>query len=192
VLTDRWCRAHRIGLRLQPGWRLLRGDAAFALPDLGSQYAIRLPADQVLQAQSAPLLTRPVGRILDRPARLRPARPGPMLTLDGGNGSQPGVEVRPACLLAGCRRQVGRRSETARNPGGGRQGGAPPARWARKRLPARSEARYSGSMTGMGAPPCGARWRAYDDGSRGWACRQRFGATRPALRVEREHRHRDR
>lgn len=52
--------------------RLLRGDAGFALPDLDFQYAIRLPADQVLQAQSAPLLTRPVGRILDRPARLRP------------------------------------------------------------------------------------------------------------------------
>jgi len=49
--------------------RLLRGDAAFALPDVyeypeaeGFQYAIRLPANQVLQAQIAPLLTRPVGR----------------------------------------------------------------------------------------------------------------------------------
>ena len=49
--------------------RLLRGDAAFALPDVyeyleaeGFQYAIRLPANQVLQAQLAPLLTRPVGR----------------------------------------------------------------------------------------------------------------------------------
>jgi len=49
--------------------RLLRGDAAFALPDVyeyleaeGFQYTIRLPANQVLQAQIAPLLTRPVGR----------------------------------------------------------------------------------------------------------------------------------
>jgi len=49
--------------------RALRGDAAFALPDVyeyleaeGFQYAIRLPANQVLQAQIAPLLRRPVGR----------------------------------------------------------------------------------------------------------------------------------
>jgi Transposase DDE domain group 1 len=49
--------------------RLLRGDAAFALPDVyeyleaeGFHYAIRLPANQVLQAQIAHLLTRPVGR----------------------------------------------------------------------------------------------------------------------------------
>lgn len=49
--------------------RLLRGDAAFALPDVygyleaeGFQYAIRPPADQVLQERIAPLLTRPVGR----------------------------------------------------------------------------------------------------------------------------------
>ena len=48
---------------------MLRGDAAFALPDVyeyleaeGFQYAIRLPANAVLQAQIAPLLTRPVGR----------------------------------------------------------------------------------------------------------------------------------
>src|SRR5262249_24642583 len=49
--------------------RLLRGDAAFALPDVyeyleaeGLRYAIRLPANQVLQERIAPLLTRPVGR----------------------------------------------------------------------------------------------------------------------------------
>jgi hypothetical protein len=49
--------------------RLLRGDAAFALPDVyeyleaeGFQYAIRLPANQVLQNRIARLLTRPVGR----------------------------------------------------------------------------------------------------------------------------------
>src|SRR5437867_511039 len=49
--------------------RLLRGDAAFALPDLyecleaeGFQYAIRPPANAVLQERIAPLLTRPVGR----------------------------------------------------------------------------------------------------------------------------------
>ena len=48
---------------------MLRGDAAFALPEVyeyleveGFQYAIRLPANQVLQEQIAPLLTRPVGR----------------------------------------------------------------------------------------------------------------------------------
>jgi Transposase DDE domain group 1 len=49
--------------------RLLRGDAAFALPDVyeyleaeGFQYTIRLPANNVLQAQIAHLLARPVGR----------------------------------------------------------------------------------------------------------------------------------
>ena len=49
--------------------RLLRGDAAFTLPDVyeyleaeGFQYAIRLPANQVLQACIPPLLKRPVGR----------------------------------------------------------------------------------------------------------------------------------
>jgi len=49
--------------------RLLRGDAAFALPDVyeyleaeGFRYAIRLPANQVLQNRIAHLLTRPVGR----------------------------------------------------------------------------------------------------------------------------------
>jgi hypothetical protein len=46
-----------------------RGDAAFALPGLyefletqGSEYAIRLPANQVLQARISHLLKRPVGR----------------------------------------------------------------------------------------------------------------------------------
>jgi hypothetical protein len=55
--------------RGHPLRRLLRGDAAFALPDVyeyleaeGFQYAIRLPANQVLQAQIADLLKRPVGR----------------------------------------------------------------------------------------------------------------------------------
>src|SRR5438132_9798650 len=49
--------------------RLLRGDAAFALPDVYEyleaedfQYAIHLPANAVLQERIAPLLTRPVGR----------------------------------------------------------------------------------------------------------------------------------
>ena len=49
--------------------RLLRADAAFALPELyeyveaeGFHYAIRLPANQVLQEQIAHLLKRPVGR----------------------------------------------------------------------------------------------------------------------------------
>jgi hypothetical protein len=49
--------------------RLLRGDAAFALPGVyeyleaeGFQYAIRLPANQVLQSRITHLLTRPVGR----------------------------------------------------------------------------------------------------------------------------------
>jgi len=49
--------------------RLLRGDAAFALPDVyeyleaeGFRYAIRLPANQVLQNRIAYVLTRPVGR----------------------------------------------------------------------------------------------------------------------------------
>jgi hypothetical protein len=49
--------------------RMLRGDAAFALPDVyeyleaeAFRYAIRLPANQVLQAKIADLLKRPVGR----------------------------------------------------------------------------------------------------------------------------------
>jgi hypothetical protein len=48
--------------------RLLCGDAAFALPDVyeyleseGFEYAIRLPANAVLQERIAPLLTRHVG-----------------------------------------------------------------------------------------------------------------------------------
>jgi hypothetical protein len=49
--------------------RMLRGDAAFALPDVyqyleaeAFRYAICLPANQVLQAKIADLLKRPVGR----------------------------------------------------------------------------------------------------------------------------------
>jgi hypothetical protein len=49
--------------------RLLRGDAAFALPDVcenleaeGFGYAIRLPANRVLQERVGHLLRRPVGR----------------------------------------------------------------------------------------------------------------------------------
>jgi len=49
--------------------RLLRADAAFALPEVyeyleaaGFRYAIRLPANQVLQTHVAHLLQRPVGR----------------------------------------------------------------------------------------------------------------------------------
>jgi hypothetical protein len=49
--------------------RFLHADAAFALPDVyehleaeGFQYAIRLPANQVLQNHIAHLLKRPVGR----------------------------------------------------------------------------------------------------------------------------------
>jgi hypothetical protein len=55
--------------RGRPLRRRLRADAAFALPDVYEyleaeefRYAIRLPANQVLQAQIAPLLRRPVGR----------------------------------------------------------------------------------------------------------------------------------
>jgi hypothetical protein len=46
-----------------------RADAAFAKPEIyelleheGIRYAIRLPANQVLQRRIGPLLTRPVGR----------------------------------------------------------------------------------------------------------------------------------
>jgi Transposase DDE domain group 1 len=55
--------------RDRPVRRLLRADAAFALPDVyeyleaeGFRYAIRLPANQVVQKQIAHLLRRPVGR----------------------------------------------------------------------------------------------------------------------------------
>jgi len=54
--------------RGRPLRRLLRADAAFALPEVyeyleaeGFQYAIRLPANQVRQNQIAHLLKRPVG-----------------------------------------------------------------------------------------------------------------------------------
>src|SRR5262249_51279182 len=43
------------------------------------------------------------------------ARPSPMLTLEGRNGRQPGVELRPECVL-GCRSQAERRSEVSRTP----------------------------------------------------------------------------
>jgi hypothetical protein len=46
-----------------------RGDAAFAQPNMyeylesaGIEYAIRLPANQILEARIADLLKRPVGR----------------------------------------------------------------------------------------------------------------------------------
>jgi len=54
--------------------RFFRGDAAFARPELyeylepeGYLYAIRLPANQVLQREIEPFLTRPVGRPPNRP-----------------------------------------------------------------------------------------------------------------------------
>jgi formate hydrogenlyase transcriptional activator len=72
-----------------------------------------------------------------------------MLTLDRWNGGPPGAELRPECVL-----WVPPPGWSALgdgpDPGGGRQGGAPPAQWARKRLPSRSGGRYLGSETGMG------------------------------------------
>ena len=54
--------------------RFFRGDAAFASPEVHEfleheeyQYAIRLPANDVLQRQIEPLLTRPVGRPPEEP-----------------------------------------------------------------------------------------------------------------------------
>ncbi len=54
--------------------RFFRGDAAFARPELYKYleverylYAIRLPANQVLQREIEPLLTRPVGRPSNKP-----------------------------------------------------------------------------------------------------------------------------
>jgi hypothetical protein len=54
--------------------RFLRGDAAFARPELyeyleteGYLYAIRLPANEVLHREIEPLLTRPVGRPSNKP-----------------------------------------------------------------------------------------------------------------------------
>jgi len=54
--------------------RFFRGDAAFARPELyeyleaeGYLYAIRLPANEVLQREIEPLLTRPVGRPSRKP-----------------------------------------------------------------------------------------------------------------------------
>jgi len=54
--------------------RFFRGDAAFARPEVyeyleaeGYLYAIRLPANEVLQREIEPLLTRPVGRPSNKP-----------------------------------------------------------------------------------------------------------------------------
>ena len=54
--------------------RFFRGDAAFARPELyeyleaeGYLYAVRLPANEVLQREIEPLLTRPVGRPPNKP-----------------------------------------------------------------------------------------------------------------------------
>ncbi len=54
--------------------RFFRGDAAFARPELyeyleaeGYRYAIRLPANEVVQREIEPFLTRPVGRPPRRP-----------------------------------------------------------------------------------------------------------------------------
>ncbi len=54
--------------------RFFRGDAAFARPELyeyleaeGYLYAIRLPANAILQREIEPFLTRPVGRPSNRP-----------------------------------------------------------------------------------------------------------------------------
>jgi hypothetical protein len=54
--------------------RFFRGDAAFAKPELyefleaeGYQYAIRLPANNVLHEEISHLLTRPVGRLPKKP-----------------------------------------------------------------------------------------------------------------------------
>ena len=55
--------------------KYFRGDAAFAKPDIyeyleekGFLYAIRLPANEVLQAEIRHLLTRPAGRRLESPS----------------------------------------------------------------------------------------------------------------------------
>jgi hypothetical protein len=54
--------------------KFFRGDAAFANPALyrlleheGYQYAIRIPANEVLEREIAQLLTRPVGRPPHKP-----------------------------------------------------------------------------------------------------------------------------
>src|SRR5262249_42780850 len=87
--------------------RLLRGDAAFALPDVyeyleaeGFQYAIRLPANQVLQAQSAP-----------HAAGGSPAAPrAPLLR----ELPLPGAELEPAASGGGEGRVASRRAVPAR------------------------------------------------------------------------------
>ena len=74
--------------------KYFRGDAAFAKPDIyeyleekGFLYAIRLPANEVLQAEIRHLLTRPAGRLPRKPiawfadfryssSQLGPASPG--------------------------------------------------------------------------------------------------------------------
>jgi Transposase DDE domain group 1 len=86
--------------------RLLRGDAAFALPDVYEYleaerfgYAIRLPANQVLQNQIAHLLTRPVGRpphyVRRFYASFRYQAPRPLHDLPDGRGRRATGAVRP-------------------------------------------------------------------------------------------------
>jgi Transposase DDE domain group 1 len=69
------------------------------------------------------------------------ARPGPMLTLEGCNGRQQGVERRPACVLG-----VPQSGRTARgdvpDPRGGPHDGRTP-------LPARPQRHYASPGTGM-------------------------------------------
>jgi hypothetical protein len=81
--------------------RLLRGDAAFALPAVyeyleaeGFQYAIRLPANQVLQAQIAHLPTRPGGPASALRAAL--LRKLPLSGAELGPGAPGGGEGRVA------------------------------------------------------------------------------------------------
>jgi hypothetical protein len=69
--------------------RYFRGDAAFASPDIyeyeawGMLYAIRLPANKILQESIAHLLTRPVGR---PPAMCGAVTPASAIRPDGGTG----------------------------------------------------------------------------------------------------------
>jgi hypothetical protein len=84
-------------------------------PTWASSTRFACPPTRCSRRRARPLLARPVGRNPRSPRKAAAARHGRMLTLDGGNGSQPGSRcVRRAS--SGCRRRVGRHSETARAP----------------------------------------------------------------------------
>ena len=77
-----------------------------------------------------------------------------MLTLEGCNGRQPGVELRPECVL-GFSRQAGPPPGAVPDPRGGRRGHLSPRPEGGNSLPSRFRGRYPGPENGNGPRPSG-------------------------------------